>query len=260
MIDIRTFKNGDRITINSHQFPFLSEGVKRVLIPYCEEMIRLHGENLLAILLYGSATGEDFVPKTSNINLLLYLKKIELSDLKKSLKLVEKGRRKRIVAPLFFTPHQLQSSLDVFPIEFLEIKENHLTLYGQDPFENLEIQKGNIRLQCEEQLKGKYLRLCQAYLEIGPVKKGLERVMRESLISLIPVFRNLLRLKVEKPPLGKEEVLRRIGEEFGVHGDTFFEILKGKQKNEWMTSLQAERIFERYLHEIEKISNVIDQL
>jgi len=234
--------------------------VGRVVKPYCREMLKLHGDNIESIFVFGSATGKDFIPRKSNINLLLIFKKLALSDLKKSLKLVARGRKKKIIAPLFFTCKHVETSTDTFPLEFLEMKENHILLYGKDILEDLEISGDNIRLQCEQQLKGKLIRLRQAYLEIGLRKKGVESLLIESFTSLMPVFRNMLRLKGKEVPREKEEVLKELSSQFAVDEGVFLSILKDKQGDEKIGGMKAEDFLGRYLDEIHKLAVAVDEI
>ena len=121
---------------------------------------------------------------------MIVLRELTFYDLKKSLKIVSRGIEQRITAPLFLSRRHIETSADVFPVEFMEIKENNILLYGEDIWSDLKIDNRNIRLQCEEQIKGKLIRLRQAYLEIGLKKKGIEALLKESLYALMPIFRN----------------------------------------------------------------------
>ena len=133
----------------------LSKDVRNLIVPYLENMLKLHKENIVSVLIYGSAVGEDFNPRSSDINMLIVFDSLEFSDLRKSLKLISTGMRKRITAPLFLTRKHIETSTDTFPVEFLEMKESHILVYGEDVLGNLDINRGNIRLQCEQQLKWK---------------------------------------------------------------------------------------------------------
>ena len=234
--------------------------VKKIVLPYLEQMLEIHQENLLSIIIYGSATGKDFIPGRSDINLLLELQKVNLKVLKESLKLVAKGMKKRIVAPLFFTKEYMECSSDVFPIEFLEMKGNHLTLYGEDPFEDLKIGEENLRLECEEQVKAKLIRLRQVYLEVGLRNKGLDCLLKDSLDSLIPVFRSLFRLKGKEAPLSKEEVLKGIGSEFQIDTSTFLNIWRDKRDNNKIGKENAEIVLGRYIEELYKLARIVDKI
>ncbi len=238
----------------------LPQRVRAIVEPYSRHMIKLHGDNLESIIVYGSSTGKDFIPGKSNINLLLIFKELEMRDLKRSLKLVARGRKKGIIAPLFLTERHIKTSADVFPIEFLEMKENHIVICGWDLLEELEVEKGNIRLQCEQQLKGKLVRLRQAYLEIGLKRKGVEALLIESLTSLIPAFRNMLRLRGREVPLEKDEVINKVASEFEVDGEVFLSILRDKRGDEKIAGVHADEFLGKYLEQIRKLAIAVDEL
>ena len=230
------------------------------LRPYLEKMVELQGDNLITAAVYGSAASGDFSPKSSDLNLLLICRRVDLETLKKCLKLVARGRKKQITAPLFLTREHLDTSADVFPMEFLEFKENHLLVYGEDLLSGLRVDLKNLRYQCEEQIKGKLIRIRQAYLEVGLRGKGIEALLKESLSGLLPVFKNILRLKGLKPPVRKEEILNQLEREFGLRKDILLEIWKDKQNDEKIGGEKAETYLGRYLGEIEKLARAVDRL
>ncbi len=238
----------------------LPEAAAKKVRPYLEEMIGIQGENLVAAAVYGSATGEDYLEKSSDINLLLVCREVSLETLKKSLRLVARGMRQRIPAPLFLTRRHLETSADVFPVEFLEIKDRHRVLYGPDLVSGLEIDLKNLRHQCEEQIKGKLVLIRQAYLETARKKGGLDRLLKRSLSSLLPVFRHLPRLKGKVPAARKEEVLELLAREFGLEAEVFLAIWRDRRDDEKIEGSDAEIYLDRYICQLEKLAEAVDGL
>ncbi|MEA3328461.1 MAG: hypothetical protein U9Q08_01790 [Candidatus Omnitrophota bacterium] len=234
--------------------------VKGLVISYLEQILSLHQANICSIVIYGSAAGKDFIHKRSDVNILIIVNKLDFSDLKKSLKLISGGIKKRIVAPLFLTREHMETSGDVFPVEFLEMKENHILVYGEDILSGLEVDSKNLRLQCEHQIKGKLIRIRQAYLEIGLKRKGMEALLKQSLASLIPIFRNLIRLKDKTPALGKEEILTQLSDEFNVDKDIFLAILRDKSNDEKIASQDVEVFLKKYIDQIQKLAVSSDKI
>ncbi len=232
----------------------------KLIEPYLDELLKIHQDNIVSIFVCGSAAGADYVHKITNITLLVILQKLEFPDLQKSLKIISKGINKKIAAPLFLTRKHIETSTDVFPIEFLEMKESHLLLYGEDLLSPLEINPANIKLFCEEQIKGKLIRIRQAYLEIGLKRKGIEALLKESLTSLTPVFRNLIRLKGKTPPVKREEIYRQLCAEFNLDSDAFLAILRDSKNDEKIGTQDVEVFFERYIAQIQKLAIAVDQL
>ncbi len=235
----------------------LNSHVRKVVAHFCQAMIGLHGDNLKSISLYGSAVGEDFIPKESNVNLLFIMERIDSPDLKKSLQLVRQGRRKGIV-PLLLTSQHMKSSTDTFPIEFLEMKENHIVLYGKDILGELKVNSRNVRLQCEQQLKGGLIRLYQVYLEIGMREKRIRSLLINSLTSFIPIFRSLLRLKGKVLPVKKKDIISDLEREFSINGNIFLKVLQMKEGGKVEGNL--EKLFGDYLQEIEKLCIICDRM
>jgi len=201
-------------------------------------------DNLVSVFLYGSATGINFIPKVSDINSVIVVKDINLQLLQKILKPIAIAKRHRIEAPLIFTEEYIQSSLDVFPIEFLDMKENYVVLYGKDVLKDIDVKDSYIRLFCEQQIKGKLIRIRQAYLELGLNKKGLESLMKDSLTSLMAVFRSLIRLKKSDIPIDTEKLLSKIKDLFGIEVEVLLDIWRRKINNQHISSSQINRYFD----------------
>jgi len=227
--------------------------VRDIIKPYLSKLLNLHGENIVSIVLYGSATGRYFVPGKSDVNLAVIFNALGFKQLKDLLKLINYGITKRITAPLFLSLSHIESSKDAFPMEFIEIKENNILLYGRDVFSGLKIDETNLQLFCRREIEGKIIRLRQAFLEIGLKRKGVEALMKESMYSLIPSFRALLRAKMQVPPVDKEQILIEFCNHAGLSKDVFIAILKDRLGDEKIKGKDAEVYFERYLKELEKL-------
>ncbi len=234
--------------------------VQKKFIPYLKVISDMHRDNLISVYIYGSAAGGNYIPKVSDINSVFVFKDLKFSIFKSSLNVVSKGIFKKIAAPLFLTKAYIESSLDVFPIEFLDMKENHILLYGEDILSGLEIKGDHIRLFCEQQIKGKLIRIRQAYLEVGLKKKGLEALLKESLNSLIPIFRNLIRLKEKQPPVNKTEIIRQLCQIFGLDENVFLPIYKDSTDDEKIANQEVVVFLEKYLIQIGKLAGMVDKL
>ena len=237
---MENLKNIDKISVR------YQKKIARLL----KELLRIHQEDIISIYTYQSL----------KLNICVVFKNLDFSVLKKSLQLVNKGIRDKINAPLFLTKEHIQTSSDTFPIEFLEMKEDHALLYGEDVLANLEIEPSHIRFICEQQLKGKLIRIRQAYLEIGLRKKGMELLVKESFESLFPIFRGLLRLKNLTPAIDRHECIEQLSESFEVNSDLLLSLLDDTKNDEKIAGKSIEDFLEKYILEIEKLSVVADKL
>jgi len=238
----------------------LPNPVQKVFYPFLEGILDLHQKNIRSVIIYGSATGQNYSSRTSDINSAVIFKELRFDTFQKTLTLVRRYRRKRVSAPLFLTHEYILSSLDVFPIEFLEMKENHILLYGEDLLNSLNIQGEHIRLFCEQQIKGKLIRIRQAYLDVGQHPRGMEALLKEALGTLIPVFRNLLRLTSRALPQDKEQVLKDVCVCFGLDAEVFLTIYRDKHNDDRIGNQAVEVYLERFIEQLGNLSNKIDRL
>ena len=235
----------------------LNEGIRKPIQDYCMRFIQIHGENLKSIYVYGSAASSEFIKGRSNVNMLMVFERIDPQDLQRSLKTVSAGRKKGIVAPLMLTEEHIKRSTDVFPIEFLEIKENNIFLYGHDILKDVNIGRDNIRLQCEQQIKGGLVRLYQSYLEVGENAGQLHRLLVDSLKSMLPGFRSLMRIKEIKVSPDRRNTIKEVSREFSLKQEIFdsiLDIIEGKSHKD------VHGIFGAYIEEIEKLGIEVDRL
>lgn len=238
----------------------LPSEVVKTYKPFAEKLLDLYPQGIVSIALYGSATGNNYVPKMSDINSLVVFNQIEFDDLKKSLKLVSDGHRQRISTPLFLTQAYIVYSLDIFPLEFFDMKDNHLTIYGHNLLSTLDISADNLRLFCEQQIKGRLVRIRQAYLEVGRKREGMEALLKESLASLYPTFRGLIRLKGVQPPSDKERIISELCALFDINARVLTPVCRHQQGAELLPKKDVETFFKRYLEEMERLAVAADEL
>jgi len=236
----------------------LNTSVQKTIGWFAKELMAVHGDEILSINLYGSAVDESFNIKRSNINFVIVFKKIGINTLQKSLKLVKRGVKKKIIAPLFFTEEHIVTSCDTFPIEFLEIRDKHVCIYGEDVFATLSIDNKNLRLQCEQQVKSLLIKLRQSYLEIGLEKKGIEKLIVESFRTVLPVFRTVLRLKGETIPPEQKQLIMQVASLAGLSTSIFMMVLQDKAGDEKIGNCEAVKFLGNYLAEIQKLAQFVD--
>ncbi|MFH1541389.1 MAG: hypothetical protein ABID79_06045 [Elusimicrobiota bacterium] len=230
-----------------------------ILSKFVDNVKIIYGLNLKSVVLYGSkASGED-TKKHSDNNILLILDDIKFSDLKSLNKIIKFWTKKGNQPPLIFTTEQFRKSADVFPIEFLDMKDNHKILYGEDPLENLEIGNTHLRHECEFELKGKLLKLRQGYVA-SRNKSDIKNLLVNSITSFLILFRHIIRLFNETPPTKRLDALNILSKKTGLNQSVFINIFNMKQGNSQALKLDQESVIEEYLKEIEKIVDVVDDI
>jgi len=238
----------------------LPEKIQNKLKNFVEELKNLYSDRLVSVILYGSAAGEDFVPGRSDINTIVILKRVDFDSLQKYQARQKKFAKLGIVAPLFLEPEYIQNSADSFPIEFLEIKSQNQVLQGEDFFSGLEIHPTNLRLQCEQEIKGKLIRLRQHFLESDNSLEKLTRLLSSSLSSFLPVFRNLLWLKNKNQIRSLPEVLNQMEKELGFSSEPLRKVWSLKKREQKLSGRELQKLFAEYLDLVQKLALKVDKI
>jgi hypothetical protein len=92
------------------------------------------------------------------------------------------------------------------------MKDRYRLLYTDDFLAGLDISLETLRFQCEQELKGKLLKLRQFYLDRAESTAALERLPTKSLSSFMVLFTEMIRLKRISQPQSNESILSPMSE------------------------------------------------
>ncbi|MBL7073911.1 hypothetical protein ISS37_01550 [candidate division KSB1 bacterium] len=226
---------------------------------FIKDFQKIYRDDLVSIILHGSGASGEYVPKKSDLNFLIVLSEAGILDLEKSFKAVAKWKRARVSTPLFLTLEYIQSSMDSYPIEFLNMKRFYRIVYGEDVLKDLAFKREHIRLQLEREMKGKLLQLRQAFLDTKGLKRGFLQLISVSVSPFISLFKALLYYMNEEIPETTEGTLTKVAEHFGLDASLFEELLAVKMGKK-MNRYGLERLLDRYLEEIRKLTFEVDKL
>ncbi len=228
------------------------------LIPFVEEFV--DADNLHSFHVVGSALTHDFDKKTSDINSVVVLKEMDFAFVEFLAPLGKKYRKKGIAAPLIMTPEYISSSLDVFPIEFYNFRLIHKTVAGEDILADLDVDPGDLRLQCEREVKTKLIRLRQGYISSLGDKRLLTEGLAESIAGYIPLFRAVIHLLGKVPPAGKRDVIVTLQQATSIETGIFEKILLLRRKEISLSADELNASFKQYYLATERIGRIIDEL
>ena len=220
----------------------------------------VYGDNLISIMLYGSATGKDYRPGKSDINFMIVLSEEGIEHLNQAFEIVKKWRKRNVAIPVFLTENYVETSTDVFPIEYLNFKSNYVPVYGKDILKDLSFKPEFIRLQCEREIKGKLLLLRQVYLETSGKRRALKDVTSQSIRAFVAFFEALLHVKGLELPKEKLQIIRATAQAFDLDSSVFEKLLDVKEDKVKLSDQDMRRLFQAYLTEVRKLSKLVDAL
>src|ERR1700749_2637971 len=123
-----------------------------------------HGDNLAAVVLYGSAASGDFVQTESDYNILIALERITPEDLRQAQAAMREWGRLRHPLPGYFTSAEVREAACGFPVWVPHMQRARVVLYGRDPFESVRISDENLRHQTEYEIRSKLIQLRRLYI------------------------------------------------------------------------------------------------
>jgi predicted nucleotidyltransferase len=226
-----------------------------------DDLRAAYGENLASIVLYGSVAAGDHVELRSDHNLLIVLNRIALEDLRLSHTTMRDWLGMGQPMPVYFTVEELKRAADVFPIEFLQMEQARKVLHGRDPFEFVDISRANLRHQTEYELRTKLIQLRRLYIPASISVEKLSALMSDSLASFAALFRAVLILYGQVPPVSKAESVRATAHLLGLEGSPFeqiFELRAGKKST--LTETEANNLFSAYMSQIERVIEAVDRI
>jgi len=218
------------------------------------------GDELISIILYGSGARGDYVPGRSDINFLFTLTEKGIEDLFRALDLVTSWKKRKVATPLFMTRDYILSSLDAFPVEFLNMKRHHVLVYGEDVLAALTFQPEHLRLQIERELKAKILHLRKGFLETEGREKRIRQLIRVSLTAFAALFHALLYLKNMEVPQAGRDVFQAAAKAFPIDADVFKKCVDVKAGSDHLSPAEIQALFRDYLKEVNRLCDIIDHL
>jgi predicted nucleotidyltransferase len=236
--------------------------MKHQFASFVDDLRSSHGDNLAAVILYGSAAAGDFVSEHSDYNILIALNKIAPADLRNAQPTIREWTKLGHPVPVYFTVSEIKNSADVFPIEFSQMEVARKVLYGTDVLADVEFSDENLRHQTEFELRSKLILLRRHYIPASTSVDGLKGLMANSLSSFAALFRAVLLLKGVEPPITKREVVALTAATLGIDGAPFEKIfnIRGNNFAEKLDETGANTLFGEYMEQIEKVIDAVDAI
>ncbi len=226
-----------------------------------ERLRNAHGEDLVSVILYGSAVEPgQHDPEFSDINVLCVLREVNSRQLQKSQPVFTWWRSYEKPVPLLLSERELRTSTDCFPIEFRDMQSRRRVLAGRDIVEGLPIDDRHYRAQVEYELRSKLLRLRQKAATVLAEKNLLYRLLAESVTTFCLLTRHVLLLHGVEAPTDRRAIVRLAQERFGIEADPFNRLLDAREKNGKLSGVEPGTFLDQYLKQIGIIIEAVDAL
>jgi hypothetical protein len=157
------------------------------------------GPRLVALVLYGSAAGDDWVAGRSDLNVAVVVSRVDAAVLGALAPVMIRWRPHRFAVPLVLDAEFLDRARDTFPIELDDIRRQHRLLAGRDVFADVTVDRAALRRECEQEGRGKLLRLRALFLDAAAAPADVAGPLHASVKSFLVLLRHLLALRGRHP-------------------------------------------------------------
>ena len=231
---------------------------QEVFPEFVDDLKGIYGETLQSVILYGSGARGEYVAGKSDINFLVVLAEDDAGDLEKILPMIPKWKKRAVATPLFMTKALIGSSVDVYPVEFLNMKRHYQVVHGEDVLKDLVFEKRALRLQCEREMKGKLMLLRTRFLETADKAENLQRLMAASITAFLSVFNALLTLKDREPPRRRREIVAAVAGLYEIAAEPFLRCIDLREGKKGLSLGDLKSVFQSYTAEIQRLIAIVD--
>jgi predicted nucleotidyltransferase len=238
----------------------IPETPDEIFAEFTDDYQSAYGEALETIILYGSGAKGQYKPGQSDLNFMIVLNPDGIDALHLAVPLVEKWRKRNVAVPLILTRNYIETALDTFPIEFLDMRQFHTLVHGEDLLENIAIDTEDLRRQVERELRGKLIYLRQGFLGCAADRETLRDMVASSVPAFGAIFAALLFMKGIEVPQSRSDVVQRISENFGLEKAVLQSVLNVRGSSWRGSTVQLQELTQRYIAEIKKLVDIVDKM
>jgi predicted nucleotidyltransferase len=218
------------------------------------------GENLVSLVLFGSAARGTHVEGRSDLNLLLVVRDATVARLHAATPVIAEWSKAGEPPPLIFAESEWRASADVFPIEIEDMREAHRVLAGRDVLDGLPTRRADLRRELEHVVRGKVLRLRTEYAAAAADGKALGRLLVHSAGTFFILFRAVLRLTGGVPPQDQAALVRETAAAAGLDASPFAWVLAALAGKNPKALEPYDPVAGAYVDAIEKLADFIDSV
>ena len=217
-------------------------------------------DNLVSVIVYGSAAAGDFHPEYSDLNLFCVLRDNSFAALQTLAPIAKWWDRQKQPLPLLMTLDEIERSADVFAIELMDMKQHHRVVWGEDVLQKLTIPTNLHRFQVEYELREKMTLLRRHLLLATGNDSRMWELLTQSVSSFVTLFRHVLMVLGQDPPPGKRETVKVLADKVGFDASGLLHVLDVRERRVKEGQLDVADVFSRYLSALEQVTTAVDRM
>lgn len=218
------------------------------------------GDDLVSLLIYGSAARGNHVPGRSDVNVLIVVRDASAATLGRAAQALNDWVAVARAAPLIQSEADWKASADVFPIEVEDIREAHRLLAGRDVVSGLATTRADQRQELEREARGKLIRLRAEYAVAASDGQRLAELLVRAMSTFLVLFRAGLRLTGARVPAEPENVIREMARAAGFEPTSLSWVMSERARAKPAALKSFDPIAADYLLAIEKFVQFVNDV
>ncbi|HEY8468205.1 MAG TPA: hypothetical protein VIL18_01115 [Longimicrobiales bacterium] len=223
-------------------------------------MERLLGGRLRSLLVHGSVARGEAVEGVSDVNVLALVDRIDAATLKSLSPLARRWAGAGNTPPLLMAWAEWHRAADAFAIELADMKDAHVVVHGEDPLVALDVDPVALRLQAENELRGKLLQLREGLLLAGEDSAQVGRLLLAALPSFTTYARAALRLAGRPVPRTTPEAIEAAAELIGAVPRPLLHVWNARARKESLALALDDPLVVGYHEFAERTAAFVDAL
>jgi predicted nucleotidyltransferase len=194
----------------------LPAAIRQKLDGLRDELATSLGDNLSALMIFGSAARGEYREGVSDVDLIVVLKEATPAALTALSNPLQVARFAARIEALVLTAEEIPRAADVFPLFYDDIRSCNILLHGADPFASLVIADQHRRLRIEQELRETQMRLRRVAIDTQNSPRHFAAMVERKAKQVRGPLAALLSLHGQKTAPALAEVLAAAGAHYKV--------------------------------------------
>ena len=222
------------------------------------QLLKVYGDELTTVVLYGSAAAGEHLAKRSDYNVLVIVRGLSLDRLQTEAAVARAWRGAGNPPPLTLTLEEWRRSADIFPMEYADILERHRVLHGTPPFDGIRVDHEHLRLQVEHEAMGTLIQFRQGILAAGGDVKQQMELLANSLSTVMVIFRAVVRLHRAVPSTDYAALSADVGTRAGLDPAPFVRVVEHARGRSRLTKATTGDVLAGYVTGLQRLVAHLD--
>jgi predicted nucleotidyltransferase len=207
----------------------IAESVRRRLDELKEALVAALGDDLVSLIVHGSAVRGGWREGTSDVDIVVVLRNDARTTLEKMANPLLVARYSARIEAMILTATEIARAADVFPVFYEDIRRQHVVLFGDDPFASLEITDHHLRLRVEQELREAQIRMRRVVVDGNAAQAVFSGQIVRKVRQIRAPLLSLMGLKGVPCKDDLESVLKTAAKTYGLSEEPLFEVQKDPQ-------------------------------